>query len=144
MFRNYVPHEDPGLKASARFLLKLRLIRVQGLLDMEDEHNLPYLRSVAKDPARVATVKRVLEYGWVQCGTSLEETFRSYGITTRRTKKNHERSRPMPHPHQPRELQHQQQHRVRQPQHRDLPVLRPHVDRDQLGRLITSISHLNK
>ena len=80
MFRDYVPHEDPGLKASARMLLKLRLIRVQGLLDMDDEHNLPYLRSVAKDPARVATVKRVLEYGWVQCGTSLEETFRSYGI----------------------------------------------------------------
>lgn len=80
MFRNYVPHEDPGLNASTRMLLKLRLIRVQGLLDKDDEHNLPYLRSVAKDPARVATVKRVLEYGWVQCGTSLEETFRSYGI----------------------------------------------------------------
>ena len=78
--RNYVAHEDPDLNAASRFMLKARLLRVRSFLDQDDKHNLPYLRALAKDPARVATVKRVLQYGFTQCGTSLGAVFRSYGI----------------------------------------------------------------
>ena len=80
MLRPYVAHEDPDINAASRFLLKARLHRVRSFLDMDDPDNLPYLRALAKDPARVASVKRVLAYGFTQCGTSLEVVFRSYGI----------------------------------------------------------------